>query len=286
MKQQDLIEKLKALGFKEYESRVFLVLLKGKLMSASDIAKESKVIRNSIYDVLKSFVDKGYCNEVETNTVLQYRIIDPAVILDKIEKDYHNNYHSKVSLLKDTFTELNSFYQKDTSEDDEDGTNIELIRGFNKHRVAKYMDLYKNAKHEVLGMYQLKGLVAEEFDEIAASFINKGGVIKSIYQASLDFKVLSEGKQAPASDNDLARVIRKFQESGEQVRLSKVKIPNITIFDRETVFINLTDKKIPKHKQADIIIKNPDYAEHMADLFKFYWDQGLTVDEYEKTGEN
>jgi sugar-specific transcriptional regulator TrmB len=285
LKQQELIEKLKSLGFKEYESRVFLVLLKGNLMSASDIARESKVIRNSIYDVLKSFVEKGYCNEVETNTVLQYRIIDPAVILDKIEKDYHDKYHTKVSLLKDTFTELNSFYNKDNNEDDEDGTNIELIRGFNKHRVAKYMDLYKNAKREVLGMYQLKGLVAEEFNEIAANFISKGGVIKSIYRASLDFKILSDGKLTPASENDLTRVIRKFQESGEQVRLSEVKIPNITIFDRETIFINLTDKKIPKHKQADIIIKNPDYAEHMADLFKFYWDQGLTVDEYEKTGE-
>jgi len=284
LKTDELIEKLKTLGFKEYESRVFLVLLKGKLMSASDISKESKVIRNSIYDILKSFVEKGYCNEIETNTILQYRIIDPVAILNKLERDYHANYNKKVTLLKDTFSELNTIYSIDKSDDlDKPEINVELIRGFNKQRVSKYIDLYKNAKHEVLGMYRLKGLVAEEFDKVAAKFIRKGGVIKSIYQASLDFKVLTDGKMGPATGTDLIRVLSKFQKSGEQIRLSKVKIPNVTIFDREIVFINLTDKRIPVQKHADIIIKNPDYAEHMADLFTFYWDKGLTVDEYEKT---
>ncbi len=281
MKHKELIEKLKELGFKEYESRVFLALLKGKPMSASDISKESKVIRNSIYDILKSFVEKGYCNEIETNTVLQYRIIDPAVILDKIEKEYHDSYKTKVTSLKGTFSEINTLYNSVKHDEYENEINVELIRGFNKHRVSKYMELYKYTKHEVLGMYRLKGVIAEEFDAIATKFIKKGGVIKSLYQASLDFKILASGKLIPASENDLVRVCRKFEASGEEVKLSKVKIPNITIFDKETVFINLTDKKIPKHKQADLIITNSDYAEHMADLFKYYWEQALTVDEYD-----
>ena len=57
----------------------------------------------------------------------------------------------------------------------------------------------------------------------------------------------------------------------------------MTLFDNASVFINMTgDKTLPKHKQADIIIKNPAFAENMRDLFSFYWDKRLTVKEFRK----
>lgn len=286
MNKSDLIEKLKSLGFKEYEAKVFLVLLRGEPMSASAIAKEAKIIRNSIYDILKSFVDKGYCNEIETNTILNYRIIDPQIILDKIEKSYHDNYKSNISLLKDTFSNLQSHYKSSPPEETAREINVELIRGFNKHRVSKYTELLKDSTQEVLGMYHLNGVlpwVTEELDKTAGEMIKKGAVVKSIYMESLNFKILKDGKTAPAGPDDLIRVLEAFEKYGEQVRISKVKIPNITIFDKEKVFINLSDKRVPKNKQADIIITNPDLAGHMTDLFNFYWEKGLTVEEYKKS---
>ncbi len=283
MDNKELIEKLKSLGFKEYEAKVFLVLLKGTPLSASDIAKESHVIRNSIYDILKSFVEKGYCNEIETNTILNYQIINPQIILDKIEKDNNVKYQSSVTLLKDTFVEVQSLYntKKETNESSENG--IELIRGFNKHRVAKYLELFKKTEKEVLGMFRLKGVVTDELDTTAAKLIKSGGAIKSIYQISLDFKILKDGEFIPATSDDLIRVCKTFEKYGEQVRLSQLKIPNISIFDKENVFMNISDNSVSKNKQADIIIKNPDFASHMIDLFNFYWEQGLTIEEYKKT---
>ncbi len=285
MNKIDLIEKLKSLGFKEYEAKVFLVLLKGEPMSASAIAKEAKIIRNSIYDILKSFVEKGYCNEIETNTILNYRIIDPQIILDKLEKSYHDSYNSNISLLKDTFGNLQSFYKSTPPEESAREINVELIRGFNKHRVAKYTELLKDSTQEVLGMYHLNGVlpwVTDELDKTASEMIKKGAVVKSIYMASLNFKILKDGKTSPAGHDDLIRVLEAFEKYGEQVRISEVKIPNITVFDREKVFINLSDKRVPKNKQADIIITNPDLAGHMIDLFNYYWENGLTVEEYKK----
>jgi len=38
---------------------VLFVLLQNKQLSASQIAKESGIIRNSIYDILKDFVERG-----------------------------------------------------------------------------------------------------------------------------------------------------------------------------------------------------------------------------------
>jgi sugar-specific transcriptional regulator TrmB len=282
MNKQELIVKLKTLGFKEYEAKVFLVLLKGVPMSASAIAAEAKIIRNSIYDILKSFVEKGYCNEIETNTILNYQIIDPQIILDKIQNSYINNHISSINLLKDTFSELQPLYKSAPEDKSKKETNIELIRGFNKHRVAKYADILKHTEFEVLGMYRLGGTVSEELDTTAEKLIRSGGAVKSIYMESLDFRVKKDGKAIPAKHEDLIRVLESFEKYGEQVRISKIKIPNITIFDKQKVFINISDKEIPNNKRADIIITNPDLAEHMTDLFNFYWEHGLTIEEYKK----
>lgn len=277
-----MTEKLKSLGFKEYEAKVFLVLLKGKPMSASEISKESGVIRNSIYDVLKSFVDKGYCNEIETNTILKYQIIDPQVILDKLISDYNAQHKSTVTALKDTFGELQTLYNTDVKTAEFYETNIQLLRGFNKHRAAKHVAIFRNSTSEVLGMFKLKGLVTEEVNDISKRFIENGGVLKSIYNISLDFKIMKDGKPQPASNEDLIKLCEFFESQGEQIRLSEMKIPNITIFDKNIVFVNLTDKNIPKNKQADIIVQNKDFAENMSDLFEYYWQNSLSINDFKK----
>src|SRR5438552_18419277 len=184
MNNQILLEQLKQIGFNEYKAKVFLVLSSGKIMSASEIIEESKVGRGSIYDILKSFVAKGYCNEIETNRVLQYQIIDPDIILDKIIREYKQEQDLAINKLTDTFTKLKENYNTERS-DESKFINIELIRGYNKHRVSKYRELLVSAEKEICGMYKFKGLVSEDADEVASSFIKKGGKIKSIYQISM-----------------------------------------------------------------------------------------------------
>ena len=282
MQKKEIIERLKTLGFKEYEAKVFLVLLKGEPMSASAIAKEAKIIRNSIYDILKSFVEKGYCNEIETNTILNYQIIDPQVIQTKIEDSFKANYVTKRDLTREAFGEINNIFTSRPKDRAKKDINVELIRGFNKHRVAKYLEILKHTEYEVLGMYRLDGTVSEELDSTAEHLINSGGTVRSIYMGSLDFRVKKDGKAVPAKHEDLIRVLESFEKYGEKVRISNAKIPNATIFDRKTIFINMSDKEVPKNKQADLIIHNPDFAEHMIDLFNYYWENSLTIEEYKK----
>jgi HTH-type transcriptional regulator, sugar sensing transcriptional regulator len=277
----ELIDRLKDLGFKEYESKVFSVLLNGSLMSASEIAKKANIIRNSIYDILKSFVDKGYCNEIETNSVLQYQIIDPAIIFDKIERSINESHKRNLELLKSTRANAQPIY--DSKDKDEDKSiNVELIRGIHAHRVAKYISLLKETQSKLYGMYRLKGLVSEELDEIAGSLIKKGGEVRSIYHVGLDFKVQKEGKAQTATHKDLIRVMEAFEKNGEQVRLSEKDIPNMTIFDDKKVFFNLGDKSIPSNKRADLIVKYDDFAGYMKDLFDYYWTNSMTLEEYKK----
>lgn len=276
-----IIEQLKEIGFSEYKAKVLLVLASGKIMSASEIVNEAKIIRGSIYDILKSFVKLGYCNEIETDRILQYQIIDPDIILDKIIKEYTKEHNNALIKVNSTFTDIKSKFAKESKQESK-LLNIELIRGFNKHRVAKYKELLLTAKKEICGMYTFKGLVSDEADEFSRKFIKRGGVIRSIYRTGLDFKVSINGNIEEANNENLAEVCKKYESIGEQLRLCDFDIPNMTIIDRQSVFINTDDLEHPNQSQADLIMRRSNFAKYMVDLFEFYWERSNTLKEINK----
>ncbi len=276
----DFITKLKLLGFTEYEAKIFVALFQGHQMSASEIADSADVRRTDVYPVLKSFVEKGYCNEIDTNTILKYEMIDPDVVLDKILMSIKEEKAKQEKNFNEVFSNLKPFYRSKSEESKT--SRIELIRGYNQHREAKFVDLLKNAKREILFMVRLEMYISEEVDETAANFIKSGGIIKSVYEVNGTFKVRRNEKWTEIPTSQLIEVFKKFEDYGEQVRLSKRKIPNFTIFDREVVFMNIVDKTVPRYNEADIIIKNKDYAESMADVFDNVWERAFTTEQYKR----
>ncbi|MGV8019212.1 MAG: TrmB family transcriptional regulator [Ignavibacteria bacterium] len=276
----DFIIRLKMLGFTEYEAKIFVALYQGHQMSASEIADSADVRRTDVYPVLKSFVEKGYCNEIDTNTILKYEMIDPDVVLDKILMNIKEEKAKQEKNFNEVFSNLKPFYRSKSEESKT--SRIELIRGYNQHREAKFVDLLKNARKEILFMVRLEMYISEEVDETAANFIKNGGIIKSVYEVNGTFKVRRNEKWTEIPTSQLIEVFKKFEDYGEQVRLSKRKIPNFTIFDREVVFMNIVDKTVPRYNEADIIIKNKDYAESMADVFDNVWERAFTTEQYKK----
>jgi sugar-specific transcriptional regulator TrmB len=276
---ENLITKLKLLGFTEYESKVFIAVLKGSMMSASEIADDAGIRRTDVYNILKSFVEKGYCNEIETNSVMKYEMIDPDIILDKIERRITKSREEEMNTLKTTFRELKPLYKTKESEKSKI-VNVELIRGYNQHRVSKFMELFKEAREEILFMIRLEHQVSDELDETARDFYSRGGVIKSIYETDSAFKVKKGSSWTGGSMEDLINLCEKFESYGEIVKLSLSRVPNMTIFDRKTVFLNINDKSIPKHNEADIIVRNKDFALNMVQVFDSFWTSSFTTKEF------
>ena len=282
MNRTEIFEKLLKVGFKDQEAKVFMVLLTNSSLSASEIAEKANIRRTAVYDILKSFAEKGYCNAIETNTILKYEIINPRVIGEKIYDEINTENEGKLNLLKDTFKNMLPLHRADYDESDS-SVNIELIRGFNKHRTSKFIELFKSAKKEVLFMVRFEMFVSKELDRDAQKFIKKGGVIRSLYEASLNFKIVDRNENVSiATLEGFIDLCEYYEGNGEKLKISQLELPNITIFDREIVFINIDNKDIPRHSRADIIIKNPDFAKRMMDLFNYYWSQGYTTAEFKK----
>src|SRR5690606_2474586 len=202
-------------GFTNNEAKVFLVLYKGRNMTAAEVAKEAGMQRTSVYEILKSFAEQGICNEIQTTTKMRYEMIDPEVVRDKISRSIKAEQEKKIEYLNESFEKLKPVFGANHLGNK--GEQVELIKGFNKHRHIKFVDLLKKARNEVLIMNRLEGYVSGELDEVGVSFIRNGGVVKSIYEGSGDFKLLEDEKWVSVSDENLLKLYKSFEDYGEQV---------------------------------------------------------------------
>jgi sugar-specific transcriptional regulator TrmB len=276
----NLINNLKTLKLSDHESKVFLVLLKGSLMSASEIAKKAGVNRTNVYSILKSFVERGFINEIETNAILQYEMIDLDIIADKIDADLAAEKKKKVQEIRSTLEDLKPHFR--TEQEDNSNVNVELIRGYNQHRQAKQFEFVKNAKTEMLLLVRLEGFASSEVDETAKKFIENGGSLRSIYESTLNFKIKKENETIDGTYEDMISLLENFTSYGEKIKIGKMKLPNMLIIDRKFVIMNINDKTVPRHNEADIIIKNKEFAESMAEMFELYWQSAVTLSEFKQ----
>jgi predicted transcriptional regulator len=282
--QQSIIDSLESLGFTNYESKVFCVLFEGRTMTASEIAKEAKIPRSSAYDVLKSFTQKGICNEIQTTSVALYEIIDPKVVEDKIQKDIHDIYKNRMSKLKDSFEKLQPVFK--AKQEAANKRDVELIKGFNKHRDVKFMELWKESNQELLLMNRLEGHIDSSVDEFTVTFIKQGGVIKTLYEVGYNFKLNIEGVWQNVTENTFVEIAGALGGDGGEVKLTGKIFQNMAIFDRKAVYVSLVDPSITKYNRSDVIVRNENYAQAMGEYFDICWQKANTIEEYKRKSNN
>ena len=273
---KDLIKKIEKLGFTTYEAKVFLVLYQGYKMSAAEIAKEAKIPRTSVYDILKSFSTQGLCNEVHTPTKLVYEIIDSKVIEDKIKIEIEQDYKKKLTSFDDCFTTIKPIYK--SKQPTKYKADVELIKGYNRLRDQKFLELVKSSKKGILIMNKLRGYISLEIDDESRKFYKRGGQVKSIYESKGDFRIKINNKWQNVSHESLIKLCESFAEQGEEVRFLE-DVPQImAIFDDRIVYFSLFDEDIPAKDMSDVIIYNEKFAKFIKSLFNMYWDKADTLE--------
>jgi len=276
-----MTENLLKLGFTEKEAKVFLVLLRGDLMAASDVAKEANIRRTDVYDILNQFTKAGYINEIDTNRITMFQMIDPRIIGDKVQSDTIRKANLQAQNAKTVFDNLFPLYKSKISSN-EDFINIELVRGHNKHRSVKFTEYTKQTQNEILLMINLKNQssISDEADKVIGNFIKKGGIFRCIYE-STDFLKISKdgGKLETFPFKEALQIFKNFEKRGEQIKFTEKSVASFAIFDRYTVYLNIFEPSLPSSKKSDVIIKNKELAVYLANTFEFYWGNSKSINE-------
>lgn len=105
----DLLPKLTAIGFTEYEARVYLALLNDYPATGYQISKEAGVPRSMVYEALGRLKARGAVLESRSERASLYRPLPPTILLDNQEQAHR-------SLLKDLRVGLGALYESRSEE--------------------------------------------------------------------------------------------------------------------------------------------------------------------------
>lgn len=98
---ENLIDKLKEMGFNTYEAKVYLALLKHHPATGYEISKESGVPQARAYDTLKA-LESNHVVVALGGKPLQYTPVNPDELLDRWERTYKGN----IGFLRETLPTL------------------------------------------------------------------------------------------------------------------------------------------------------------------------------------
>lgn len=93
------LEKLKELGFSQYEVSCYTALLENHPINGSQLSKISGVSRSRVYDVLRNLMRKGIVQEVEDSLYVPL----PA---DELLKRLKSKFEGNISVLKEQLSDI------------------------------------------------------------------------------------------------------------------------------------------------------------------------------------
>ena len=105
---------LKEIGLTEYETEIYLTLLKQGQISAYELAEKTGLYRQATYDALNRLIEKGYVSSVKEGRTQLFKAIDPKMILEFLNEKTENykqilpelaqiNESSKQPLIVETY---------------------------------------------------------------------------------------------------------------------------------------------------------------------------------------
>ena len=96
------ISQLEKIGLKEKEAKVYIALLKEGLSLANQLAKNTNILRSSIYDHLNILLDKGFISYVIKSGKKYFQAVDPQKIIEK----FNEEKLKEEQILKDLIPQL------------------------------------------------------------------------------------------------------------------------------------------------------------------------------------
>lgn len=97
---ENLVKKLKTLGYTEYEAKSYVSLVKQGTVTAYQVSKDSGIPRARIYDILKTLVQKGIVLKEEKTDGAVYSPLPVDVFLERAKSTWQSTYQGLSTKLR------------------------------------------------------------------------------------------------------------------------------------------------------------------------------------------
>jgi HTH-type transcriptional regulator, sugar sensing transcriptional regulator len=278
-----LIEKIKQLGFSEYEAKCYLALLERDSLSVGEISKLAGIPRTNAYESLERLMAKGIITTV-AGQMKRYAASDPWSLRERSLQSINNIWEGEIEDLDKRRKELN---EKKISAQDALGKIIEEVDlRFKRSRAngspLEYLEIFKDPNQIHHKFIQLCSKAASEIamftkppyaaptkklideqESCQLAAIKRGVRIRSIYEIPSQ-----EAEHAIFTES-----IPEFVKNGEEARVIEDLPIKLAVFDQKIVIYVMEDPVLGKLSVTTIVAENSALAKSFLVLFEHYWDR-------------
>jgi HTH-type transcriptional regulator, sugar sensing transcriptional regulator len=249
---------LTELGLTGYEARVYLALVNRSRYTAAQVARESGVPRQRIYDVLSGLTERGLVRALP-GQVARYTAVDPASAIERLLAAHRAQF----SQLEQTTARLVSALVPAWSQGRDETDPLDYVEVLRDREVLaeRIEEIQNEAKREILAMAKLPYLTDDSVSGMATirRLASAGGTVRCIYEGDA------------SADSEMLADIRRFTTAGEHARIAPSVPMRMWIVDGCRVVMSLRDPVADSSSTTNVLIEHPALAQCLTYAFEAIW---------------
>ena len=250
-------------GLTEYEARVYLALLESPGAAAATLARQARIPRTRVYDVLKALLRRGYVSRTSGKRLI-YRPVPPTQAVDALVAEERAR-----RLRQDaSFVQLTEALQKVYARGESTTGPEEFVEIIKNPRqiMARATKLCVRAENQVLSFSKPPYVMGpppegdpEEVFDAASEAVKRGVEFRAVYELP------------PEGDPVLMQVAEQCVRQGEEIRLASYVPMKMIVGDGREVIISLEDPATAEATVTSLVIEHRALAEACDMLFEKVW---------------
>ncbi len=268
--QPRLIGQLTRLGLTTYEARAYVALVTRDSFTAAQVARQSNLPRQRIYDVLSTLVDKGLAS-TRPGSVVKYAAVSPDTALERLVDDHRRELAEIERSAAEMVAELAPAFRAGQEHTDP-LEYIEVLRdpGAINERFA---ELQAQIRTEIL-VFTKPPYATPPQENVEGLEVTRTHVARSVYETSA------------LDDPAVAAGIHRFIAEGEEARFVDALPLKLVIIDETIVMFGMEDPVAGgvTRRSGDLtimVVEHPALARTLKLAFLATWESGMTIDEAE-----
>ncbi|MDQ3938041.1 MAG: TrmB family transcriptional regulator [Chloroflexota bacterium] len=255
-----LVAQLTRLGLTSYEAKAYLALIKRDSYTAAQVARQSGLPRQRIYDVLGSLVQKGLA-VARPGSVVKYAATAPEVAVDLLIQAHRQELSEMERDARSMVDTLKPAYEAGQVHTDP----LEYIEVLRDRRAIneRFAELQAGVKREIL-VFTKPPYATPPQENVEGLHVTRSHEARSLYEFGVfDDPAVTEG-------------VRRFIDAGEQARFVPELPLKLVIIDETIVMFGMEDPVAGSSELTIVVVDHTSLAKVLKTAFDAIWNTGLT----------
>lgn len=263
MENGELVAQLTRLGLTSYEAKAYLTLIRRDSFTAAQVARQSGLPRQRIYDVLGSLVQKGLA-VARPGNVVKYAATAPELAIDLLLTAHRDELSRMERDARGMVKDLKPAFEAGQAHTDP----LEYIEVLRDRRAIneRFAELQSAVKKEIL-VFTKPPYATPPQENVEGLEVVETHEARSLYE----FSVFDE----PA----VMRGVQKFVEAGEDARFVPELPLKLVIIDETIVMFGMEDPMAGSSELTIVVVEHQSLAKVLKTAFGAIWATGLTFDQ-------